>query len=292
MSKLIPKRKLSLSFSFMLDDMNFISSSLSIIINPLNDAQYLALVRCNFWIGEGSKTNNMLLTLDKNLNIVDKKLICYDFIKDSKRNGVEDIKLFNFDNKIYQIGTYKYDYLDVVSACPFNYPDVKKTNENIITPTFKTEYTKEKNWVYFNWNDKLTVIYRWFPLQICEIDFSNNKLLLLKEIDMPTLFEDVRGSSCGVKYNGKTWFIVHKRLDITKYLHMFVTIDEKMNIKYSRYFNLEVNREFCYGLLIENDEIILGYSTNNRSSNLAIFDYNYIDNDLKWFDAVCQSNVK
>jgi hypothetical protein len=292
MSKLIPKRKIILSFSFMLDDMNFISSSLSIIKNPLNDTQYIILVRCNYWIKEGSKTNNMLLTLDKNMNILNKKLIHYDFIKDSSRNGVEDIKLFNFDNKIYQIGTYKYDYIDVVSACLFDYLSITKNNENIITPAFKTEYTKEKNWVFFNWNGKLAVIYKWFPLQICEIDFSNNKLLLLKEIDMPILFENIRGSSCGVVYDDKTWFVVHKRLELTKYVHMFVTIDKNMNIRYSRHFNLEVNREFCYGLLIENDEVMLGYSTNNRSSNIAIFDYKYIKNDLKWFDAICQSNTK
>ena len=39
-------------------------------------------------------------------------------------------------------------------------------NLKIITPTFKTDFNWEKNWVFFNNNEDLYIIYKWKPLFI------------------------------------------------------------------------------------------------------------------------------
>lgn len=289
---LTPKRKIDLSFDFCLDDRNFVSSSTCIIKHPHHENQYIAIVRCNHFLGvanvcKGSKTNNYILYLNKEFEILEKKIIHNIFLPNKDRDGIEDIKLFYFDNKIYYIGTFKSNN-DKTTSNIFEFPNVVDTlKENIITVSFRTNYTTEKNWAFVNYKSRLCLVYRWYPLQIGEIEYTNNKLILLEEKPTPQCFRDVRGSSCGVLYDGFIWFIVHERFiqrnRQVKYLHMFVVFDEDMKlIKFSEHFTLEIDREFAYGLLIENNEIIVSYSTNNSTSNISIFDYNYIQCDIQW----------
>ena len=42
---------------------------------------------------------------------------------------------------------------------------------NIITPSFHTNNNWEKNWVFFNNNGDLNIIYKWKPLYICKINY-------------------------------------------------------------------------------------------------------------------------
>jgi len=100
---------------------------------------------------------------------------------------------------------------------------------------------------------------------------------------MPDIFNNISGSSCGINYDNLIWFIVHTRSN-KNYLHMIVAFDEEMNlIKYSELFKFEgQNIEFSYGLLIENNEFIITYSINDKSSHIAFFNYDYIKNDIKW----------
>jgi hypothetical protein len=99
---------------------------------------------------------------------------------------------------------------------------------------------------------------------------------------MPDAFKNMFGSTCGVHYDNMIWFIVHTNKQ-RNYSHAFVVFDQKMNlIKYSAWFKYETTREFCYGLLIENNEFIIAYSTDNSTTNVAIYDYEYIKNDILW----------
>jgi len=288
---LVPKKKIDISREFLLNRRNFVSSSPCIIKDPDNENQYIILLRCNYLLMKGkygTKTNNLLLYVDKSFNVIDQKHIHYNFDEGEFREGVEDVKLYLFNNKIYYIGTYKTNPYDKVSSDIFEYrPPPVELKENTIHLSFPTNFTHEKNWVFFNYRSTLRVIYRWYPLQICEIDYSENKLNLLEEKIMPKEFKDARGSSCGIEYDGLLWFVVHyqktHRNTNRKYLHMFVVFDLDMNlIKYSECFTLETDREFSYGLLIENDEFILCYSTNNSTSNIVVYDYSYIQNGIKW----------
>jgi hypothetical protein len=129
----------------------------------------------------------------------------------------------------------------------------------------------------------LAVIYKWFPLYICEINYDDNKLYLLEERKMPDLFKEFWGSTCGVIYDNLIWFIIHKN-ERKDYFHAFVVFNEEMNLKkYSDYFKYESSKiEFCYGFLIENDEFIIAYSTSDKTSNIAVYDYEYIKNDISW----------
>jgi hypothetical protein len=154
-------------------------------------------------------------------------------------------------------------------------------NINFIENTFNKQNV-EKNWVYFiDKNNELKIIYKWFPLQICEI--KNNNLYLVSSINLPKYFENARGSTCGVKYNGNNWFIVHLN-ENGNYYHFFAIFDTNMNlIKYSQKFKFEgYIIEFCIGLQFKNNNIIICYSLNDTISKMAIYKPFRL-NELNWY---------
>ena len=253
---IIPKNKINISNNIYFNDKLFTSSSSSIIRNPYHSQKYILITRFNYIIKNGSKTLNVMMYFDNNFNLLDKKIIKYYFKKNRDRDGIEDIRLFSFNNKIYYIGTSKGgSFYDKVTSNIFDLNDIDNLTENIIYVTFPTDYKIEKNWVFFDYKSKLSLIYRWYPLQICEINYNDKNLYLLEEKKMPDLFKNICGSSCGFIYDNLIWFITHTHNNIRDYLHMFVVFDKNMNlVKYSEFFKFEGQKiEFSYRLLIEND---------------------------------------
>ena len=55
-------------------------------------------------------------------------------------------------------------------------------------------------------------------------------------------------------------------------------------IRYSELFKLASSSvEFCTGLIVQDDCVILSYSVLDCESYISIYDINYINNDIKWF---------
>jgi hypothetical protein len=288
---ILPKRKINISNNIIFNDKVFYSSASSIIRDPNNQEKYILITRFNFKVKNGSKTLNVAMYFDNHFNLLEKKIINYNFEEAKNRDGIEDIKLFNLNNNYYYVGTSKDSKYVVYDKATSNIFDFNKyiyntdnLEENIINVTFPTNYKTEKNWVFFDYKSNLSLIYRWYPLQICEIKYNDKKLYLLEEKNMPDVFKNIYGSSCGFKYNNLIWFIVHTHNNIKDYLHLFVVFDIHMNlIKYSEFFKFEGKKiEFSYGLLIENDNFIITYSINDNSSFISIYDYSYINNNISW----------
>ena len=98
---------------------------------------------------------------------------------------------------------------------------------------------------------------------------------------MPLLFSRVRGSTCGFVYKDEIWFVVHmvSHENPRQYYHLVVVFDKKMNLlQYTSPFKFEgASIEFCLGLIVKNNQVIMTYSTWDRTSNVSIYDKNYIE---------------
>ena len=298
------------SFSFINNDLQnallpkpipnkMYSSSLSITKHPEYNDKYVINIRlvnyCLTINGNSTLdgrihtgfTLNLFLITDNNFNSIYDKII-NPVIENKPYIGIEDIRLFTFKNNIYYIGSC-YDNLTktvkIVSDV-LNLKDVSY-NENFICPSFKTEFNWEKNWVFFETNSNLYIIYKWNPIYICEIDYNSKKLNLVKEIKTLDLFKDFRGSTNGVKYNNKIWFIIHSQYLLYNkkyYTHRFIVLNEDLTIYgYSDNFKFEnYIVEFCIGMEITNDnKFIITYSTLDCTSKLAVFSSEYINSLIK-----------
>jgi hypothetical protein len=202
---------------------------------------------------------NKLIIFDNNFNELEHKFFDHTDVELSLKNyiGIEDIKLFNFNEQIYYTGNFVKDRSQI-SINPFDFSEIKL---NLIT-SLKKE-TSEKNWCLFERNGELLVVYNWSPLTICKIE--NNKLVLLSEIQ--TNIENLRGSTNGCKIPQGALFITHTNIH-GNYLHRFALLNE--TVSFSRYFKFENYRvEFCLGMLIIGEDIVISYSLNDKLTKIV-----------------------
>ena len=288
-------KNLSFQFSQKIDltPISFNSSSASIIKHPnIKDTFIINTRIVNYSLDKMGKTNssgkcitlNKITICDKFFNEVSFKYL-FPENYDAKYVGIEDIRLFNFKDEIYFIGSYYNQANNKVQIVSNKYILGEKYNPLIINPTFITSFNWEKNWVFFNNNnDEINIIYKWDPIYICKIDYNKKELNLVKEIgNLPSIFSKFRGSTNGIEYNDKIWFIVHQQntviYETKNYLHNFVVFDKNMNLLgYSNAFNFENKLvEFCIGMILYNNNFIITYSTLDKTTKVVVFLPEYVN---------------
>jgi len=249
------------------EDIKFISSTPAIV--ELNN-EYIINIRYVTYINENydpdhSYSLNKIVKLDKTFVVKKEYFFDYNFKNKYKYNGLEDIKLFNDNGILHYIGCIFHDNKACITSDLFN----NKYNLNIIKTNFDNHDQWEKNWCHFKNGEKLNLIYKWHPLTVCEI--NNNKLDILKEIETPSFFGNLRGSTNGITYNDSIWFIAHLN-EKGDYYHIILVFDLDMNLKkHSDFFKFEDFRvEFCLGLVLEENKGIISYSTNDNTSKIMI----------------------
>ena len=270
----------------------FNSSSVSIIRHPFIENRYILNIRCvNYKInlfGHSSihsndicLTSNIMIITDDNFNIIYRN-IYHPEISDIPYIGIEDIRLFNFNKKIFYIGSAYDKITNKVRITSSQYNLHENYKLNFITPSFYTNFNWEKNWVFFENNNEIFVIYKWSPIYICKIDYNNNALNLIKKIDVPDEFSNFRGSTNGIYYNDKIWFIIHCQVNISNqknYFHRFVVLNNDLTLYgYSKIFKFENYLiEFCIGLeLSYRNNFIITYSTLDSTTKLIVISYDII----------------
>jgi len=206
--------------------------------------------------------------------------------------GIEDIRLFQFNNKIKFIGQSG-DYKNIGSNIRFNMVigeyDINNNNL-IIEQILESPYNNsvEKNWI--NLKDDL-FIYKWYPLEIGTLE--DKSFVLKNRINTPQIFKHFKGSTNGVFYKNMYWFLTHYTTDDWKngklwrrYKHCIVLLDESFNvISYSNPFTFEGELvEYSLGMYIENNKIIIGYSLNEKDASLGELDISYIFDNLNILD--------
>ena len=297
--KLKQKKVIDLSNNKVIDvndeKIKFNSSS-SCLINNINKDGYIMNIRyVNYYINkDGSYSNcdkhiislNEYVELDNNFNILNRKTFKF---KNEKQlyKGIEDVRIYNDNDKILFNGfksNKKNDKLNI-KIVSGNY-DVKldKLTFEYMKTTFNNELY-EKNWIYTNYDNELCIIYKWFPLTICSI--KDNEISIKKEIKMPWIFKEIRGSSNSYEYfNNETnkkelWFIVHNVYygSPRNYYHLLVVFDENFNlIKYTSPFNFENEKiEYSLSIIVNDDELIINYSNWDRTTKIGFYDKSYID---------------
>jgi len=237
-------------------------------------------------------TRNKKYILDKNLEpdngvLINDDLIIHSQISSKNKKsylGIEDIKLFrDGNNKIMFTGTMEQDDNRMVMVMGY-YPSEINNNVidtfNVLESSIKAKI--EKNWVIIpSPNKDLQLIQKWDPLTIGTV--LNNSVFNITSIKKlkPDVFKYVSGSTNGFLYDNQIWFIVHLKIVNPKrnYMYMFVVFDTSMNlIKYSRIFKFSQKYiEFCLGLIIEPERVIISYSIDDKQTLISIFSLEHIN---------------
>jgi len=278
------------------ENIEFQSSSSCLIPNFDNTGYFLNVRYVNYHITpDGNYKNcdkhiitvNQLVKLDKKMQLISSEM--FDCIFDDRRYiGIEDVRIFKdsaSNDKLLFTGTgfHENNQIGIVYGDYDIYKGLILPNE--ITSSFSNSDC-EKNWVYVTYENKTHMIYKWYPLQICKINENGKQIDLVKSIEMPRIFSHVRGSSCGFTYKNEIWFVVHNVSyeSPRHYYHMIIVFDENMKLlRYSAPFKFEGEPiEYCLSIVVEDERVIINYSTWDRTSRIGIYDKKYIDSITKY----------
>ena len=236
--------------------------------------------------GYSVNTKNIGLVLDKEFNVIQSKNFLPDFNKDCRIRGLEDVKIINCGENIGYISTKQSDttedYVLTMAGGIYDLTKDKLEYNEIFSPI---NAKCEKNWALFLQNEELKAIYKWYPLTIYD-SINTGKLGKKQEIEMPYFFKDVRGSTNGFIYKDELWFICHlvEHGEPRHYYHLFVVLD-KNTLKLKKYsylfkFDLSEKVEFCLGLVVEDERIIVSHSNWDKTSKLKMFNKKQILKEL------------
>ena len=202
----------------------------------------------------------------------------------SNIEGLEDIRLFNFQGKVKFTASSKNITNDdhiVIGMGDYNYEEHKIDNVIPIQPPVNSSC--EKNWIYVpeyalenkEAKNKMNFIYGWCPLTIGAID-SNNKLNIHTTYNTPDFFGRIRGSSNLCDYNNKLWGITHfVRYSTPRvYYHCLVQFnrDNMKPEKYTLPFCFkQLAIEYCIGMNISGNTVYFVFSQNdNRPGHISV----------------------
>jgi len=204
-------------------------------------------------------------------------ILHYDKENDDRYEGLEDMRLLEHAGTTYFTanrglpdGTMRVEYGHI------NYEDKRVVSSLLTKPDGQNKI--EKNWVlYAADDDRLRVVYKWWPLTTYEIGQANT-LVNKCEHKTPRFFELVRGSTNGICVGTETWFICHvvSYEDRRYYYHILVAIDTHTGAltRSSRLFTFEREKvEYVLGFVKSGEnEFLLSYSKMDRTSEFKRID--------------------
>ncbi len=198
--------------------------------------------------------------------------------------GIEDVRIIDFKNKLYGIGTtQEYTEKNNNQMVLFSYSEFNEM-ENPILLSIDDEKDKsvQKNWAPFVYKDKLLFVYSFDPFIILEPNLETGKCTKFEfendnsdDLDL----RDFRGSSQGFWYQNRLYFVIHQVYMENKtriYLHRLISFDENLkNLKIGKPFYFETPQiEYVCGACIKNEKIIMSYSIKDRQSFLIELNLN------------------
>jgi tetratricopeptide (TPR) repeat protein len=192
-------------------------------------------------------------------------------IYNSNIEGLEDVRLFLFKNKLWFTASSKNITQDgkIVIACgEYNPESTLMNNISVLAPPNPSNC--EKNWIFVPSlsKDTMNFIYGWHPLEIGAIN-SEKKLEIHTKFETPTFFSRFRGSSNIYEYNGRWWCVVHfvKYSTPRVYYHSIISFnrDSMKPETYSLPFCFRKTAiEYCLGIHIRDGKICFIFSQNDN----------------------------
>lgn len=135
----------------------------------------------------------------------------------------------------------------------------------------------QKNWVPLVRGDELLLVYSADPTTILQVNPDTYEVTVIKETVPEVFLENLRGSSQAVPFNllsGPGYLYVAHEAFVRggrRYTHRLVWLDEALRIRHvsAPFFFQKSAIEFCAGLVVLEDKVIMSFGSEDRSAWLA-----------------------
>jgi tetratricopeptide (TPR) repeat protein len=230
------------------------------------------------------QTINILSIIDiQKMEKIQESVLNYDTSLDNIYVGLEDIRLYSREDKLYYNANrglsplkMQIEYGEIDISC-------SSTKNNVILQRVEKEKREiEKNWVLFtSGSNKTRCIYEWSPLTIGEIDGENFKTIV-EYSNVPYFFNYIRGSTNGVTIGNEVWFICHLvSYESRRYYYHIVVVLDKVTGKLKKHTNLFLFEremvEYTLGFLEIGENLVIGYSILDKETK-------FIEISKAWFE--------
>lgn len=202
------------------------------------------------------------------------KLIDNYMINNYNRFGIQDCRLFKYNNKIW---VYGHCYGES-SLYPIIFEFYKSTR--VIKLTMEKMGNTEKNWMPFEYNNELYFVYKTTPHIIlkCDIDTGICKILYQSENNikesMKYKISHIGGNTPPILINieNKKYYLAISHISYTLYVRKsffyIFNAEPPFDIKkYSKLFNIITEYyapiEFICGLVVKDDKVIISSGIND-----------------------------
>jgi len=232
-----------------------------------------------YYDGYSVCTNNVWILLNKDFTVSRQGVWNNEHNKMCRIRGLEDVKILAHKGSLHFICTRETANKNSPANCgmlmAYGAYDISGSSlqySEVMSPTGRD---CEKNWALFPYGDDVGVVYEWYPLTIGKIDGTS--FVADKKLKSPPICRLLRGSSNGCLWGDEIWFVCHAVEHSTPrcYYHCIVILDAKTHgyKSHSKFFTFDRDKiEFCLGLVVEEDRIIMTYSNWDRSSQMGIYD--------------------
>jgi glycosyltransferase involved in cell wall biosynthesis len=225
---------------------------------------------------------NCAYVLDKKLNILGTRLFDPQESASLRYLGTEDVKIFEHDGAVLFMGTVEHPYTKFITMGKGTYDH---TQSRLLATAADSPNGRdcEKNWCYCSdASGNLRIVYEWYPLTVYD---ESMRTVVKESTDLPSFFQDVRGSSNGVSVGDEIWFLCHM-VDYSvprHYYHLFVVLD-RSTLSYKRnsiLFKFHGDCiEYALGLVVEPERILISYSRMDRSSSVYVIKRSVVEKEL------------
>ena len=226
-----------------------------------------------------------------NLSTLETREVLHDtpeFCDLSKPRGIEDVRIYKYNNKIYFTGNSYGEFLpDCLSVVHGEFDEQKNMFVNIKGINSPLQEKFEKNWL--NVPDTDVFIYSWHPLRLCKI--RDNKCIIFKVVETPTYFSLFRGSAQPIKINGKLVCLVHFCISEGKdkyreYYHVFVEMTDDglysiVKLSCPFYFRSPKSVEYCMCIQYNDSDKSIDCYTTYEDRDPAL--QKVLLQDISWF---------
>lgn len=212
--------------------------------------------------------------------------------------GYEDARLFRFKNEIWVITVFRGDSIKMTNVekleCGHHMIMFKYDHpEDKILLKYPNKKKIEKNWMPFEYEDELYVVYEVDPHIILKVDIITGECEKVYEEDFGMFDEDLGGGPppIKVKIMGKDYFLtiahIRANLNFQSYRkNFFYAFESKPPFKPVLYtdmfsFNKKSSIEFLTGLDVKKDKILVSYGVNDCSNEISKMDLSEIVDLLK-----------
>ena len=205
----------------------------------------------------------------------------YDSSIDNLYVGLEDIRLFSLNDKLYYNANRGIGQSLIKIENGMIDLQEKTTVNNKLLTFNELNNQIEKNWVLFESKmNKIKCVYNWFPLIIGDIE--NDKFIKIHEqTGLPHFFKYIRGSTNGQIIDNEIWFICHivNYESRRNYYHILIVLDNQtfQVKKYTPIFKFESEPvEYTLGFVEINTDLLIGYSVLDKETK-------YMNISKDWF---------